>query len=128
SRPRTRRGRLSARRQSIGISRDSTLQARLDAGGEGAKVADSLDFVVGKLDAEVVFEAAQKLEGLEAIDAQLAEEVVIRRKRAGGDVEVFGRELEDLLGGLLDGAHERSIYHCHGEKENGLGAKENAAR
>src|SRR5256885_17123285 len=98
----------------IGSSRDSALQARLDAGGEGAKVADALDFVVGKLDAKVVFEAAQKLEGLEAIDAQLAEEVVIGRKGAGGDIEMLGREFDDLLGGLLDGAHERPIYHCHG--------------
>jgi hypothetical protein len=41
----------------------------LDAGGESAEVAYALDFVVGELDAEVVFKAAEEFEGLEAIDA-----------------------------------------------------------
>jgi hypothetical protein len=41
----------------------------LDAGGEGAKVAYALDFVVGELDAEVIFEAAEEFESLQTIDA-----------------------------------------------------------
>jgi hypothetical protein len=32
----------------------------LDAGGEGAKVADALDFVIRELDPEVVFEARKQ--------------------------------------------------------------------
>ena len=56
------------------------LEAGLDAGGEGAEVAYALDFVVGELDAEVIFQAAEEFESLEAVNAQLSEEVVIGRE------------------------------------------------
>ena len=81
------------------------LEAGLDAGGESAEVAYPLHFVVGELDAEMIFQAAKELERLQAVDAELLEEVVIRREGAGGNLEMLGGEGQHLLGGLIDGAH-----------------------
>ena len=77
----------------------------MDAGGEGAEVAYALDFVVGKLDAEVIFEAAEELEGLQAVDAELFEEIVVGCERVGGNLEMLGGEVQHLLCGLVDSAH-----------------------
>jgi hypothetical protein len=77
----------------------------LNAGGEGAEVAYALDFVVGELDAEVIFEAAEEFEGLQAVDAELFEEVVVGREGVGWNLEMLGGEGQHLLGGLVDGAH-----------------------
>ena len=86
-------------------SRDRALQAGLDAGGEGAEIAYALDFVVGELDAEVIFQAAQEFEGLQAVDAELFEEVVVGRERAYRHIEVLRRKFEDLLRCLINGSH-----------------------
>ena len=64
----------------------------MDAGGEGAEVAYALDFVVGELDAEVVFETAEEFESLEAIDAELLEEVVVGREGVRGHLKVIRGE------------------------------------
>src|SRR5713226_5908183 len=97
--------RPSMPRRWIDISRGPASQAGLDAGGEGAEVAYALDFVVGELDAEMIFETAEELEGLETIDAELFEEVVVRREGIGGNLEMLGGEVEHFLRGLVDGAH-----------------------
>jgi len=52
-----------------------------------------LDFVVGELDAEVVFEAAEELEGLQAVDAEFFEKVVVGREGVGRDLEMLGGEV-----------------------------------
>ena len=83
----------------------SILEAGLDAGGEGAEVAYALDFVVGELDAEMIFQAAEEFEGLQAVDAEFFKEVVIGREGAGGNLEMLGGEGQHLLSGLVDRAH-----------------------
>jgi hypothetical protein len=92
-------------RRWIDTSRDQASQAGLDTGGEGAEVADALDFVVGELDAEVIFEAAEQLEGLQAVDAELLEEVVVGREGIRGNLEMLGGEVQHFLRGLVDRAH-----------------------
>lgn len=77
----------------------------MDAEGEGAEVAYALDFVVGELDAEVIFEAAEEFEGLQAVDAELLEEVVVGRERTGGNLEMLGSEVQHFLRSLVDRAH-----------------------
>ena len=77
----------------------------MDSGGEGAEVAYALDFVIRELDAEMIFEAAEKFERLQTVDAELLEEVVIRRERIGGNLEMLGGEVQHFLGGLIDGTH-----------------------
>ena len=92
-------------RRRIDISKDRASEAGLDAGGESAEVAYALHFVVGEFDAEVIFEAAEKFEGLQAVDAELFEEVVVGRERAYRHIEVLRRKFEDLLRCLINGSH-----------------------
>jgi hypothetical protein len=81
----------------------------LDALGEGFEIAYALNFVVGELDAEMIFEAREHFESLEAIDAELFVEIVVGYEGTRWDLELLGCEVEDFLRGLFDGAHIRSI-------------------
>jgi hypothetical protein len=90
----------------------------LDALGEGFEVADTLNFVVGKFDAEMIFETREHFESLEAVDAEFLVKIVVGHEGARRDFELLGGEFEDLLRGLFDGAHTHSIYHSLGGKEN----------
>jgi len=110
-----RRGALR-RRNYIFLNQAS--EAGLDALGECFEVADALNFIVGEFDAEMIFQAGEHFEGLQAVDAELLVEIVVGRKGACGDFELHGSELKDLLRGLFDGAHTHSIYHPPGGKEN----------
>jgi hypothetical protein len=78
----------------------------LDAGGERPEVAYALDFVIGKFDAEMIFEAAKEFEGLKAVDAEFLEKIVIGREGIGGNLEMLGGEGQHFLGGLIYCAHE----------------------
>jgi hypothetical protein len=81
----------------------------LDALGEGFEIAYALNFVVGELDAEMIFEAREHFESLEAIDAELFVEIVVGYEGTRWDLELLGCEVKDFLRGLFDGAHIRSI-------------------
>ena len=61
---------------------DRASKARLDALGERAEIADALKFVVGQLDAEMLLDAREQVERLQAVDAELLEEIVVRRSAA----------------------------------------------
>jgi hypothetical protein len=82
------------------------LQAGLDTFGESFEVADALDFIVGKLYAEVIFDAGEKLESLQAVDTEFLEEVVVGRKSASGKLEVRSGEIQYFLSGLFEGRHD----------------------
>src|SRR5258708_6511287 len=98
-------------------------EAGLDSLGECFEVADALNFIVGEFDAEMIFQAGEHFEGLQAVDAELFVEIVVGRKGSRGDFELHGSELKDLLRGLFDGAHAHSIYHPPAGKENGTTGK-----
>src|SRR5579871_6247049 len=53
----------------------------------------------------MILDAAQEFERLQAVDAELFEEVVIRRERARRHVEMLRGQVEYLLRGLVNGAH-----------------------
>src|SRR5262249_44300899 len=80
-------------------------EPRLDPLGERAELRHSLHFVVRELDAEVLLEAREQVERLKAVDPELAEEIVVGRELGFGDLEVRGREAEDLVEGLVRGSH-----------------------
>jgi hypothetical protein len=79
--------------------------------GEGAEVAYALEFVVGELDLEMLFDAGEKVEGLEAVDAQFFEEIVVGRELIALDFEMFGSEAQDFVGGFVYGVHR--FLSCH---------------
>ena len=53
----------------------------------------------------MIFDAAQELEGLQAVDAELFEKIVVGREGARRHVEMLRGQVEDLLRGLVNGAH-----------------------
>ncbi len=81
----------------------------MDASGEGAEVADARDFVIGELDAEVIFEARKQFECLQAVNSQFLEEVIIGLKFGARNFEVRGGEIQDLVGSLFKGFHKSGI-------------------
>jgi hypothetical protein len=77
----------------------------LDAFGEGAEVAYALKLVVGELDVEMVFEAGEEVEGLEAVDAESFEKIVAGVKLSARDFEMIGGEGENFFGCVFDCGH-----------------------
>ena len=70
------------------------------------KVADTLYFVIGEFDVEMVFDAREEFEGLQGVDAKFFEEIVFGRECAGREFEVRGGEIQHFLGGLLESGHD----------------------
>jgi hypothetical protein len=81
------------------------LQARLDARRKCSEIADALHFVVGQLDAEMMFQPREHFQRLQAINSEFLEEIIGRRKRFARYFEMFGGEVQDFVGGLVDGSH-----------------------
>jgi hypothetical protein len=77
----------------------------LDPFSEGAKIADSLQFIVGQLDLEMLLEACEQVESLQAVDAELLEKIIVSSKFFARDIEMFRRKLEDLFSGIWQRAH-----------------------
>ena len=63
----------------------------LDARGEGAEIADALNFVIGQLDAEVVFEAREQFKRLQAVDSELLVEIVAGLEAGARDFKMGRR-------------------------------------
>ena len=72
----------------------------MDALGECLEVADALHFIVEQLDVEMIFQAREHFEGLQAIDPEFLVEIVVGCERARGDLELQGGEVavESTLG------------------------------
>jgi len=77
------------------------LQAGLNPFSQGPEVADSLNFVVRQLDAEMTFEAGEHLQRLQAVDAESLEKIVSRSERSGGQLKVLRRQVQHFLGRLF---------------------------
>jgi hypothetical protein len=80
-----------------------------DPFGEPAGVADALQLVVGQLDREMLFEAGQEFEDLQAVDAERVEEIVVRPECRARDAKMCGGQIENLAGDVLNAAHRCRI-------------------
>src|SRR5882762_616702 len=81
-------------------------QTGLDAFGEGFEVADALHFVVRGFDVEVIFDAREEFQSLQAVDAQLLEKVVLRRKSSRGQFEMRSSQIQHFPSGLFQCWHD----------------------
>jgi hypothetical protein len=70
----------------------------LDAFGESAEIADALELIIGQLDVKMMFEAREKVEGLEAVDAERLEEIVAGMELCARNLEMLRSEGEDFFG------------------------------
>jgi hypothetical protein len=80
----------------------------LDAFGEGTEIADALELIIGQLDVEMMFEAREQVEGLEAVDAERLEEIVAGMELRARNLEMIGGEGENFFGCVIQCAH--AIY------------------
>jgi hypothetical protein len=93
----------------IEIARTKCLQARLNARRESAKIAHALHFIVGKLDAEMMFEPGEHFERLQTVDSEFFEKIVVWRERFARNIEMLCSEIQHFVGGLVDGSQEFSF-------------------
>ena len=72
----------------------------LDSLCERVEVADALNFVIGQFDAEMIFEACEQFEGLQAVDPQLLVEIVARQEFRAWEFEMGCGKIQDFVGCL----------------------------
>ena len=89
--------------------RHGLLKSPGDSFSQAASVGDALQLVIRQLDREVLFEAGEELEDLQAVDAERLEKIGVRSERRAVDAEVPRREVEDLAGQFLYIAHARKL-------------------
>jgi hypothetical protein len=82
------------------------LEPGLNAGRKRAEIVHALHFVVGQLDAEMLLDAGEHFEGLQAIDSEFLEKVIVWRERFPRHLKLRGREVEYLVGRLVEGWHK----------------------
>lgn len=81
------------------------LQPRLNPLRQCLEIRDALQFVIRQLDFEMLLQACEKAERLQAVDAELLKEVIVGRKLRARDLKLRGGQVEDLINGLLFGSH-----------------------
>src|SRR5690242_21129479 len=81
------------------------LQPRLDAGSQRSEVGDTLQLVIRQLNMEVILQACEKFECLQAVDSQLLKEIVVGRKFFAGHFEVCSGQIQNFTQRLVRGFH-----------------------
>jgi len=81
-------------------------ESRLNPFCKGSEITNALHFIIGEFDFEMVFEPRQHLQGLQGINAQFFEEIIIGRQLLARGLEMSRREVEDFVNGLILGSHE----------------------
>jgi hypothetical protein len=59
----------------------------------------------------MLLDAGEEIEGLEAIDAELFEEIVVRGELIALNFEMFGGQAQDFVGGFVQSVH--IFLSCH---------------
>src|SRR5712691_9236730 len=66
----------------------------------------------------MIFEARKHLESLQAVNAELLEEIVSRRERSRGQLKMLCSQVEDFLCGLFQRAHRKvNLSFLHEERK-----------
>src|SRR5437899_2303272 len=81
------------------------LQPGLNSFCQRAEVANTLQLVVRQFHVEMLLQARKETQGLQAVDTQLLEEIVIGRKGLARDLELGGGQVQDFVDRLLLGSH-----------------------
>jgi hypothetical protein len=69
------------------------------------KIAHSLHLIIWQFNAEMLLEAREHFERLEAIESELFVKIVFGQKGCARHFELLRREAKYFVGGLFDGAH-----------------------
>jgi hypothetical protein len=79
--------------------------------GERPEIADALKFVIRKLDVEMLFQARQEIERLQAVNAQSLEKIVIRAEPFARHFEMRRGKLQDFVRRFVDRRHTLVSSH-----------------
>lgn len=77
----------------------------MNARGERLKIRNALQFIVGQLDAEMIFYARKQAERLQTVNAEFFEEIVAGRELLARNFEILRGQLQDLVRHLLKSWH-----------------------
>src|SRR5882757_1161622 len=101
------------------------LESRLDPIGECTEVADALDLVIREFDAEMIFQAREEFEGLQAVNSEFLVEIIARLKPSSRNFEVSRSQSQDFVSRLFNCFHNSFILQeycaarlsaaCHGK-------------
>lgn len=85
------------------------LQSGLNARRQSAEVSNTLQFVVGQLDFEMLLKPGKQIERLQAVDSQGLKEIVVRRKLSPRHFEMRGCEVQHFFNSLISSGHNKSL-------------------
>src|SRR5512146_3036338 len=80
-------------------------ESGLDTLGQRPEIAHPLQLVVRQLHLKMVLQAGEQFQSLQAVNAQLLEEVVVGRQLFPRHFEVSGRQDQNFVESLLGSAH-----------------------
>jgi hypothetical protein len=103
------------------IGEDPALQARLNPLGESSEVAYALKLIVWKFDLEMLLDARQEIERLQAVNTKLLEKIIVGAQLLTRDFEVLGSQAQNFLGCSLKRAH--FPLSCHNSQSSDSGLK-----
>jgi hypothetical protein len=72
---------------------------------ERPEIGDTLKLVIRQLDVKMLLDAGEQVERLEAIDAQLAEKIVVGIKLLARNAKVRGCEFQNFVSRVFQGGH-----------------------
>src|SRR5579871_3667290 len=94
--------------QTAPITLNASSKPGLDLTGQSAKITDTLQFVIGQFDVEVILQLCEQVECLKAVNAEGFEKVFIRGQLIARDFEMSGGEVKNFVKRLIGGRHNFS--------------------
>jgi hypothetical protein len=85
-----------------------SLQSRLDPFGQRSEIGNALQFVIRKLHAKVMFKLRQQVQGLQTVNPECLEKIIVGRKFFSRHFKVCRSKIQYLVQGLVGRLHNLS--------------------
>jgi len=85
-----------------------SLQSGLNPSGQGSEIGNALQFVIRKLHAKVMFKLRQQVQGLQTVNPECLEKIIVGRKFFSRHFEVCRSKIQYLVQGLVGRLHNLS--------------------
>lgn len=88
-------------------------EPRLNLSGQSAEVRYTLQFVIWKLDMEMIFQFREQIERLQAVNSESLEKISVRMQIFSRHFEVRSGKVQDLVESLISSGHRFLQIVCH---------------
>ena len=82
-----------------------SLESRLNLSGQRSEIGNALQFVIRKLHAKVMFKLRQQVQGLQTVDPECLEKIIVGSKVFSRHFEVCRSKIQYLVQGLVGRLH-----------------------